>query len=123
MSIICYGIVPLSRPIDWRFVSTESGTKKAWDDGFTAYFYRGIAKRLKGNKQPAPTPYRISIPLVGERIYDKHERLLTAYPTFQILAIFDRRIKQKRFLYVKAQETIVSKACANLRNIFQRITM
>jgi len=29
-------------------------------------------------KQSAPTPYRISIPLVGERIYDQHERFLTA---------------------------------------------
>ena len=31
------------------------------------------------NKQSTPTPYRISIPLVGEWIYDKHERFLTAF--------------------------------------------
>lgn len=30
------------------------------------------------NKQSTPTPYRISMPLVGEWICDKHERLLAA---------------------------------------------
>ena len=51
---------------------------------------------LQINRQSTPTPNRISIPLVGEWICDKHERLLTAL----ILRVFEigdflRRIKQK----------------------------
>ena len=37
---------------------------------------RGIAKRLVRNKQSTPTPCPLSGPLVGEWIYDKHERFL-----------------------------------------------
>ena len=44
----------------------------------TVYLNGGIAKHLAQNKQSTPTPNRISIPLVGEWIYDKHERSLTA---------------------------------------------
>jgi len=63
--------------------------KKARDDS-TDYLNRGIAKRLKGNKQSAPTPYRISIPLAGERICDKHGVLLTGLvQPLKYLAIFD----------------------------------
>ena len=66
--------------------------EKARDDS-TDYLIRGIAKRHWRNKQSAPTPYRISIPLAGERIRDKHERLLTAYPSS--VKFGDFRIKDK----------------------------
>lgn len=52
--------------------------KEAWND-VLVYLTGGIAKRLTRNKQSTPTPYRISIPLVGEWIIDKHERSLTAF--------------------------------------------
>lgn len=58
------------------------------------YWIRGIAKRLKDNKQSAPTPHRISIPPTSrERICDKHERFMTAYPIF--LKFGDFRIQDK----------------------------
>ncbi len=64
-------------------------TKKAQDD-VLVYLNGGIAKRLLRNKQSTPTPYRISIPLVGEWICDKHERLLTAL-SFVVLKFGDFR--------------------------------
>jgi len=82
MIICCEPLVTFS------IVFVDGVIKRKARDDFTEYFYRGIAKRLKGNKQSAPTPYRISIPLAGERIYNKHERLLTAYPTFEIFGDF-----------------------------------
>ena len=78
--------VPSSIEQDYWFI------KKARDDS-TDYLIRGIAKRRWRNKQSAPTPYRISIPLAGERICDKHERLLTAYPSS--VKFGDFRIKDK----------------------------
>ena len=50
---------------------------------------------LNAINSPLPRLIGYRYPLVGERIYDKHERLLTALPAFERLAIFDRRIKQK----------------------------
>ena len=60
-----YSTVPFYIPTNSELTIYKFGTEKAWDDGFTAYWIRGIAKRLKGNKQSAPTPYRISIPLLS----------------------------------------------------------
>lgn len=48
-------------------------TKKAWND-FLSIFKEASPNAYQRNKQSTPTPYRISIPLVGEWIYDKHER-------------------------------------------------
>jgi len=62
----------------------------------SVYLRRGIAKRLNTDKQSTPTPNRISIPLVGEWICDKHERFLDCLlPVLKNLAIFYERIKHE----------------------------
>ncbi len=48
------------------------------------------------DKQSTPTPYRISMPLAGEWIYDKHERSFDCFlPVLKNLAIFYERIKHE----------------------------
>lgn len=54
------------------------------------------------NKQSTPTPNRISVPLVGEWIFDKHERLPTAFnPRVFEIGDFLRRIKHET-LFISA---------------------
>ncbi|MDE6782274.1 MAG: hypothetical protein K2J17_00995, partial [Paramuribaculum sp.] len=63
---------------------------------FLSIFKEASPNAQQINRQSTPTPYRISMPLVGEWIYDKHERPPTAFSLFVLkIGDFLERIKHE----------------------------
>jgi hypothetical protein len=67
--------------------------KKAWDDKLLYIEFEASPNAIKIINSPLPRLIEYRYPLSGERIHDKHERSLTAYPIFLIfLAISEFKV-------------------------------